>query len=105
MRPSIDVVRGPKAAFEYARTRERLLGPEKGKVFTGSIEDAKPSKDQDESAKGDAGQWVGVLDRKRQKVKLTRSSGFTAWQQAGYGEDARLTEGYDKRLWDEDMLD
>ncbi|KAL9083044.1 MAG: hypothetical protein Q9159_006023 [Coniocarpon cinnabarinum] len=101
---------GPKAALEYARTRERLLGSEKGRVFTGPIEDVKSSKDQDESAEGDVGQWVGVLDSKqssseRKEHKLTRLSGFAAWQQAGYGEDARLTEGYDKRLWDEDMLD
>ena len=71
--------RGPKAALEYARTRERLLGSDKGKC---------------QNADGGEGQKVAFLE-----------GGFAAWQQAGYGVDEKLTEGYNKQLWDEEMLD
>lgn len=87
--------RGPKAALEYARTRERLLGPEKGRCFTDKeVRIWEPGLEIEGSAVGTdertgTGQVVAVLD-----------GGFYAWRQAGYGEDERLTEGYDKELWE-----
>lgn len=74
-------MRGPKAALNYLRARERLLGP-----GTRGAEKA-------------SGQEPGGL--REQKVYVL-VDGFQGWQYT-YGEDERLTEGYSKELWqDED---
>ena len=41
-----------------------------------------------------SGQIVAYLD-----------GGFASWQSEGFAEDERVTEGYDKRLWEEGGLD
>ncbi|KAI9671104.1 MAG: hypothetical protein M1831_005190 [Alyxoria varia] len=69
--------RGPSAALRYARERERLLGKDNGKCLA------------EGEGETDGAQKVCVLER-----------GFGAWLQL-YGEDERLTEGYDRRLWEE----
>ncbi|KAL2760163.1 hypothetical protein ACRALDRAFT_1059947 [Sodiomyces alcalophilus JCM 7366] len=64
--------RGPSAALQYLRERDRLVKPEAGAT---------------ESDESDPNQLVYLLDR-----------GFVGWQET-YGEDERLTEGYNKELW------
>lgn len=66
--------RGPSAALRYLREREQIL---------------KPAEKGTESDQSESGQLVFVLDQ-----------GFVGWQ-ASYGEDERLTEGYNKELWKE----
>lgn len=63
--------RGPSAALNYMRERERLVAPA---ATEGEPKPADP-------------QTVFVLDR-----------GFVGWQEE-YGEDKRLTEGYRKEIW------
>ncbi|KXL42792.1 hypothetical protein M433DRAFT_54669, partial [Acidomyces richmondensis BFW] len=68
--------RGPSSALKYLRTRE-------GMVENGRVEARKDGKALTE------GQKVYVLE-----------GGFLKWQEA-YGDDAELTQGYVKALWDE----
>lgn len=67
--------RGPSAALRYMREKERLAGSSKNKEA------------------GDGG-----VKEDKQKV-LVLEGGFTQWQEV-YGEDKRLTEGYQKDIWE-----
>ncbi|KAH7121251.1 Cdc25 family phosphatase-like protein Ibp1 [Dendryphion nanum] len=71
--------RGPSAALRYVREKERLEGKSEG------------GKDGD-GEKGKEG------EQKEQKV-LVLDGGFTKWQEK-YGEDGRLTEAYQKDIWE-----
>lgn len=69
--------RGPSAALRYMRERKRLLGlPEKGEGKTEETE----------------------AKNREQKV-LVLDGGFVKWQEK-YGEDKRLTEAYQKDIWE-----
>jgi rhodanese-related sulfurtransferase len=70
--------RGPGAALRYLRERERLREGEEGK-----------GSDMEEGKK-----------EGRQKV-LVLKGGFTEWQEK-YGRDERLTEGWEKKVWEDD---
>lgn len=73
--------RGPAAALRYLRERERML-PETGAI---GEEDKQGTSESTGRSKG---QEVYVLD-----------GGFVQWQEK-YGEDAKLTEGYQKDIWE-----
>lgn len=79
--------RGPKAALEYARARERLLGREDGRCASADM----------------VAEALGGDGEGKEQVVAFLEGGFAAWQAKGFGEDARLTEGYDRRLWEEGM--
>lgn len=68
--------RGPSAALRYMREKERLSGS-----------GVSGGKDKD-GGEGEEEQRVLVL-----------KGGFTEWQEK-YGEDERLTEGYQKDIWE-----
>jgi hypothetical protein len=62
------------------------------KTKDGGDKDAEGEcEDVDEGKAGDGG------ETKQQKVYVLKD-GFVGWQER-YGEDTRLTEGYEKRLW------
>jgi hypothetical protein len=104
---ALSQVRGPKAAAQYMRERNRLLGPQVagrgdiGKTLTkskaenatvdGGTSDSKDGEWVDEEKVDDEAalhkQKVYVLDR-----------GFEGWQEV-FGKDARLTENYSEELW------
>jgi rhodanese-related sulfurtransferase len=71
--------RGPSAALRYLREKERLDSESK-------LE-----------SKGDVVAPSGT-QVKKQKVYVL-AGGFTMWQEK-YGEDDRLTEGYEKDVWE-----
>ncbi|CUS10828.1 unnamed protein product [Tuber aestivum] len=78
--------RGPSAALRYLRERERLFG--RGSTKGGEGEGAVDGReDQREEEKV-----------KKQEV-LVLEGGFVEWQ-AKYGNDERLTENYNKELWE-----
>ncbi|KAF8251133.1 Rhodanese-like protein [Wilcoxina mikolae CBS 423.85] len=79
--------RGPSAAKKYMRERERMFGLESiAKEM--KWEDDGEAKERDETAAVKQ-QEVFVLD-----------GGFVQWQKK-FGNDERLTEKYDKELWEE----
>jgi rhodanese-related sulfurtransferase len=80
--------RGPSAALRYLREKRRL-DPE------GVVE----SKGVVKEGEGDEeGKTEGSKEKKVQKV-VVLDGGFTKWQEK-YGEDERLTEGYQKDIWE-----
>jgi len=82
--------RGPSAALQYIRERERLLPPAKGASEASEKPDVDAKDGNAEGAKAKpVKQRVLVLDR-----------GFVGWQEV-YGTDERLTEGYRKELWED----
>ncbi|KAI5795488.1 hypothetical protein DFH27DRAFT_484351, partial [Peziza echinospora] len=76
--------RGPKAALKYLREREKL--------FPGGTINVT-AKNKDGAAEGDAG------ETKKQEV-LVLDGGFVEWQEK-YGNDSRLTENYNAKLWED----
>jgi len=78
--------RGPSAALRYLREKERL---DPGKVESrGEVEEKGEGVDK-EDGKGEG---------KKQKVVVLKG-GFTEWQEK-YGSDERLTEGWEKDVWE-----
>ncbi|KAJ4319128.1 Cdc25 phosphatase Ibp1 [Neodidymelliopsis sp. IMI 364377] len=77
--------RGPSAALRYLREKERL-GPT-------SILESKGEVKEEGVGKNDEGEKKGT-----QRVYVLRG-GFTEWQEK-YGEDEKLTEGYQKDIWE-----
>ena len=67
--------RGPAAALRYLREKEARQGGVKEK-----------------------GEEIGQAQKDGQKVYVLKG-GFTEWQEM-YGKDARLTEGYQKDVWE-----
>lgn len=93
--------RGPNAALKYLDERERLFGADLSTKAINNIDDGEPKEG------GVKGQEVYVLD-----------GGFVQWQEKyfhmkscysrvdytncdRYGNDERLTENYNKKLWEE----
>ncbi|KAF2705632.1 hypothetical protein K504DRAFT_471618 [Pleomassaria siparia CBS 279.74] len=85
--------RGPSAALRYLREKKRLdpegLVESKGDV--GGKEGGQGKED------GDDGKEDGK-EKKVQKV-VVLDGGFTKWQEK-FGEDERLTEAYQKDIWE-----
>ena len=81
--------RGPSAALRYLREKKRLE-PETKVVKEGGEE----VKEGDETENTE----VQAKDAKEQKV-VVLSGGFTKWQEK-YGPDVRLTEGWQKDIWE-----
>lgn len=80
--------RGPGAALRYLRERERVVGEvEKEKEGSGS------GGKEAEEGEGKVGE-----EKQKQRVYVLRG-GFTEWQEK-YGADERLTEGWQKDLWE-----
>jgi hypothetical protein len=75
--------RGPAAARGYLRERERVRLARGKKV--GEVEEKKGGGNENREKE----QKVYVLDR-----------GFVGWQEV-YGEDEKLTEGYNREIWKE----
>jgi hypothetical protein len=145
---ALSQVRGPKAALQYVRERERLIGAGSTAVV-GGLDDLDGNTVGKEKGKGAIGEMLkkdrgeqlgregkGVLrheveegeegwedvDREgevvinagegdvkelgvgeedgKQRV-LVLEGGFGGWQ-ALYGEDPRLTEAYNKELWEDE---
>jgi rhodanese-related sulfurtransferase len=90
--------RGPSAALRYLREKERLdpkrWTESKREVKEGSgqveKEDGEKKKDGEEKEEGVA--------QKKQKVVVLKG-GFTQWQEK-YGADEKLTEGWQKDIWE-----
>ncbi|KFY22911.1 hypothetical protein V493_06236 [Pseudogymnoascus sp. VKM F-4281 (FW-2241)] len=105
---ALSQVRGPKAAAQYMRERDRLLGPQgagRGEVGKTLVK----NKVQNEATEGGAskdGEWVDeeTVDEKDEKSKLREQKvyvldrGFEGWQEV-YGKDERLTENWSEELW------
>lgn len=81
--------RGPSAALRYLREKERL-DPGAGVQSKGEV------KEEGVGEKGEGGEGQG--GGKKQTVYVLKG-GFTEWQQK-YGEDEKLTEGYQKDIWE-----
>ncbi|KAF2999930.1 hypothetical protein E8E13_009058 [Curvularia kusanoi] len=80
--------RGPSAALRYLREKERLEGAA-GVVSKGEVK-------EEGVGKGEVGEKIA--DGEKQRVYVLKG-GFTEWQEK-YGEDAKLTEGYQKDIWE-----
>ena len=85
---ALSQVRGPKAALQYLRERERLVGLAGGGGKTTAAE-----------GNGEGGKEGEVEEKTEQKVYVLEQ-GFVGWQEK-FGEDSRLTEGYRKEIWKE----
>ena len=85
--------RGPSAALQYLRERERLL-PSLEK--TGSSADAAAAAGNEVAGATEGKD--GETKKKEQKVYVL-DRGFVGWQEL-YGTDERLTEAYRKELWE-----
>ncbi|KAF2623670.1 Rhodanese-like protein [Macroventuria anomochaeta] len=85
--------RGPSAALRYLREKERLkpgTGVEsKGEVREEGVGKIEEGKEEVEEKGASA---------ERQRVYVL-NGGFTEWQEK-YGEDSKLTEGYQKDIWE-----
>ncbi|RQM07969.1 hypothetical protein DH86_00000857 [Scytalidium sp. 3C] len=89
--------RGPSAALQYLRTRERLLGTPATVVQTADTGKEQENKEGDLVEVGESKSKVDDGGKVEQKV-FVLEGGFVGWQEQ-YGEDERLTEGYSKELW------
>ena len=78
--------RGPSAALRYLREKERL---DPGKVEV--VEEG-------EGVEKSGEEETGEREEKAQRVYVLKG-GFTEWQEK-YGEDQKLTEGYQKDIWE-----
>jgi rhodanese-related sulfurtransferase len=89
--------RGPSAALRYLREKRRL-DPDSVTESNGEV------REREEEGKGDVGkeesgkEVEGTKAKKVQKV-IVLDGGFTKWQEK-FGEDERLTEGYQKDIWE-----
>lgn len=72
--------RGPSAALQYLREKERL------DIQKTTAKDSE-TKEESLNSISNENQVVYILDR-----------GFVGWQEK-YGEDERLTSGYRKEIW------
>ncbi|KAJ4361419.1 Cdc25 phosphatase Ibp1 [Ascochyta clinopodiicola] len=81
--------RGPSAALRYMREKERL-DPGAQVEGEGKVKQGAGSG----SEEGVEGKGEG----KTQRVYVLKG-GFTEWQEK-YGEDSKLTEGYQKDIWE-----
>lgn len=107
---ALSQVRGPKAAAQYMRERQRLLAPQgAGKGDVGkTLAKSKVQSEGSEGAASDSknGEWVdeGTVEEKGEKSKLKEQKvyvldkGFEGWQEV-YGRDKRLTENWSEELW------
>ncbi|KAG0640661.1 hypothetical protein HOY80DRAFT_884536, partial [Tuber brumale] len=84
--------RGPSAALKYLRERERLFGRE-STVKTGGTE----GEEEEGVVVGGGGDQEEGKVRKQEVLVL--DGGFVEWQDK-YGNDERLTENYNKKLWE-----
>lgn len=83
--------RGPSAALRYLREKERL-DPGAGVVSKGVVkEEGVGGKEEGESEEKNK-------EGSKQRVYVLRG-GFTEWQEK-FGEDDKLTEGYQKDIWE-----
>lgn len=91
--------RGPSAALRYLREKRRL-DPEGVVESKGSVREGKERDEEDNSeGKQDKGdETEGSKGKKVQKV-VVLDGGFTKWQEK-FGEDERLTDGYQKDIWE-----
>lgn len=86
--------RGPSAALRYLREKQRL-DPSSAVQSKGDVKEE--TQVEKEGADGDAeGEAQG--GKKKQKVYVLRG-GFTEWQEK-FGADEKLTEGWQKDLWE-----
>jgi Cdc25 family phosphatase len=79
--------RGPSAALRYLREKRRLGPDAVRKEAESEGKGEEEVKSREDEAKG-----------KEQKV-VVLEGGFTKWQEK-YGEDKRLTEAYQKDIWE-----
>ncbi|KAF2877485.1 Rhodanese-like domain-containing protein [Massariosphaeria phaeospora] len=79
--------RGPSAALRYLREKNRL-DPENKTESKGEVKEGEEGGKGANDTEGKGKQKVLVLD-----------GGFTQWQEK-FGEDKRLTEGYNKEIWE-----
>ncbi|KAH9868887.1 hypothetical protein J1614_007962 [Plenodomus biglobosus] len=85
--------RGPSAALRYLRERERLAGVS-AEAGTGEKEG-----DNADAKEGEGKEEVGKEGTKKEQKVYVLKGGFTEWQEK-FGEDQKLTEGYQKDLWE-----
>lgn len=83
--------RGPSAALRYLREKERLDPT----VWVGEGAEGAEGKVEEGEAKGGEG---GSEGKRKQKVVVLQG-GFTEWQEK-YGADEKLTEGWQKDIWE-----
>lgn len=88
--------RGPSAALRYLREKQRL-DPGSAVESKGEVREEGVGKSDDgKQEEGDVtGEGAAV---QKQRVYVLRG-GFTEWQEK-YGEDEKLTEGYQKDIWE-----
>jgi rhodanese-related sulfurtransferase len=79
--------RGPSAALRYLREKERL--------DSGGVESRGEVQEQSENVENEG---KAESKGKKQKVVVLRG-GFTEWQEK-YGSDEKLTEGWQKDIWE-----
>lgn len=91
--------RGPSAALKYLREKERLDGLAGGPAAeeTGAKGEGEDRAEGNE-AQGKDGDKQVKTEKKAQKV-LVLEGGFSEWQEK-YGTDKRLTEAYQKDVWE-----
>jgi hypothetical protein len=94
--------RGPSAALQYIRERDRLLGVG-AKIESGSgvgeVLKKNKEKEKEGTQEEDAdGEWEDVVEETKEQKVYVLDRGFVGWQES-FGEDERLTEGYRKELW------
>lgn len=87
--------RGPSAALRYLREKGRLEG------VLGGAGEGEPAQGGDGEEKGEE---VGKAEEKEKEKKVEQKvvvlkGGFGEWQEK-YGTDERLTEGYQKDIWE-----
>jgi Cdc25 family phosphatase len=86
--------RGPSAALRYLREKERLDPgaklESKGEVKEEGVAAQEKNEESGKEAEGEG--------KAAQRVYVLRG-GFTEWQEK-YGEDSKLTEGYQKDIWE-----
>ncbi|KAH7379638.1 Rhodanese-like domain-containing protein [Pyrenochaeta sp. MPI-SDFR-AT-0127] len=83
--------RGPSAALRYLREKQRL-DPGSG------VESKREVKEGEGEVQKEADVGAEQRAKKKQKVYVLRG-GFTEWQEK-YGADERLTEGWQKDIWE-----
>ncbi|KAF2275598.1 uncharacterized protein EI97DRAFT_450816 [Westerdykella ornata] len=88
--------RGPSAALRYLREKRRLDGEGSVSISGGVVKEGFEKVDGE--GKEGLAEGEGKGKKKVQKV-LVLEGGFTKWQEA-YGSDERLTEGWQKDIWE-----
>jgi rhodanese-related sulfurtransferase len=89
--------RGPSAALRYLREKERLDPTSQAESKNDIVEKGEGVQKQGE-AEGGENKGPAGIQVKKQKVYVLKG-GFTMWQEK-YGQDANLTEGYEKDIWE-----